>query len=180
MGAQMQQGDAGLIRTYSGIWFNVINPNFEDIRIEDIAHALSNQCRFGGHCRRFYSVAQHSVQVSQLCRPEDALWGLLHDASEAYLSDVPRPLKHLAEFKAYRVAEERLQRCIVERFGLSAVQPDNVTAADDNALMEEMCSLMSVDASLLVSPQSESSISTIKPCLPVEAEKRFLARFHEL
>ena len=75
-------------------------PNPDDIRIEDIAHALSNQCRFAGHAREFYSVAEHSVHVSQLCLPEHALWGLLHDASEAYLVDLPRPLKLLPEFAA--------------------------------------------------------------------------------
>src|ERR1017187_10636100 len=79
----------GSITTFSGIHFWPLLPNPADIRIEDIAHALSNQCRFAGHAREFYSVAEHSVRVSQLCPPEDALWGLLHDASEAYLTDVP-------------------------------------------------------------------------------------------
>jgi hypothetical protein len=72
----------GSITTFSDVRFWPLLPNPDDIRIEDIAHALSNQCRFAGHAREFYSVAEHCVRVSQLCRPEEALWGLLHDASE--------------------------------------------------------------------------------------------------
>src|ERR1700693_5499467 len=105
-------------------------PNPADIRIEDIAHALSNQCRFGGHAREFYSVTEHCVRVSQHCRPEDALWGLLHDASEAYLSDVPAPLKVLPAFKAYRAAERSLQWTIAARFEGAPEQPASITEAD--------------------------------------------------
>src|ERR1017187_4953916 len=120
----------GSITTFSGIRFWPLLPNPADIRIEDIAHALSNQCRFGGQAREFYSVAEHCVRVSQLCRPEDALWGLLHDASEAYLSDVPAPMKELPEFEAYRAAERSLQRVIAVRFGLAPEQATSVSQAD--------------------------------------------------
>ena len=65
----------GSITTYSGNLFWPLLPNPADVRIEDIAHALSNQCRFAGHSHTFYSVAEHCVRVSQLCRREDALWG---------------------------------------------------------------------------------------------------------
>src|ERR1035441_1601867 len=99
----------GSITTFSGVRFWPLIPNPADIRIEDIAHALSNQCRFGGHTREFYSVAEHSVRVSQLCTPENALWGLLHDASEAYLSDVTAPITELPQLEAYRAAERSLQ-----------------------------------------------------------------------
>jgi len=111
-------GSDGSITTFSGISFWPLLPNPDDIRIDDIAHALAHQCRFAGHTRLFYSVAEHSVRVSQLCRPEDALWGLLHDASEAYLSDVPAPLKELPEFEPYRAAERNLQGAVAQRFGL--------------------------------------------------------------
>ena len=99
----------GFIGTFSGLRFWPLDPNPEKILIADIAHALAHQCRFGGHASKFYSVAEHSVHVSKLCLPEHALWGLLHDASEAYLVDLPRPLKLLPEFAPYREAERRLQ-----------------------------------------------------------------------
>src|ERR1019366_9954250 len=91
---QTSNPDDGAIRTYSGVRFKPLDPD-PAVGISDIAHALANQCRFGGHSSAFYSVAQHSVRVSEICAAEDALWGLLHDASEAYLVDVPAPLKQL-------------------------------------------------------------------------------------
>src|ERR1039458_2829532 len=127
---QAVKPDHGSIRTYSGLIFWPLNPDPALIRIEDIAHSLAHQCRFGGHSRVFYSVAQHSVRVSEICATEDALWGLLHDASEAYLVDVPAPLKQLPAVAANRRAEQRLQAIIFERFGLPARQPKSVTAAD--------------------------------------------------
>ena len=71
----------GFIGTFSGLRFWPLDPNPEKILIDDIAHALAHQCRFGGHASRFYSVAEHSVHVSRLCLPEHALWGLLHDVA---------------------------------------------------------------------------------------------------
>src|SRR5665647_1805094 len=121
----------GSITTLSGIRFWPLLPNPGDILVEDIAHALAHQCRFGGHASKFYSVAEHSVHVSELCPVQDALWGLLHDASEAYLIDLPRPLKLLPEFAPYREAERQLQRAVAARFGLPEDQPASVTEADD-------------------------------------------------
>src|SRR4051794_32940266 len=87
------KGGYGLIITSTGKWFDVFNPNPADVDIEDIVHALSMQCRFTGHTKEFYSVAQHSVLVSLTCPSVDALYGLVHDGSEAYLSDIARPVK---------------------------------------------------------------------------------------
>ena len=92
--------------------------------------------------------------------PAHALWGLLHDASEAYLVDLPRPLKLLPEFAAYREAERRLQRAVAVRFGLPSDQPASVTEADDTMLWIEAHSLLG--------------------SMPVEAERLFLNRFKEL
>src|SRR5271165_7548492 len=89
--ADNRKGD--WIQTYTGRVMYPLDPRPEEINIIDIAHALSNLCRFTGHVRTFYSVAEHSVRVSQHCDPKDALWGLLHDASEAYLADMSRPMK---------------------------------------------------------------------------------------
>jgi sialic acid synthase SpsE len=86
----------------------------EKITIEDIAHALSNQCRFSGHVERFYSVAQHSVLVASFSK--NKLAGLLHDASEAYLVDVPRPIK--PEFPAYAEIEKNIMQVIAKKYDL--------------------------------------------------------------
>jgi len=85
--------DAAFLPTCSGRRVHLLNPSPDEIAIEDIAHALSHACRFAGHVPSYYSVAQHSVLVSELLDERTALWGLLHDASEAYLHDLTRPLK---------------------------------------------------------------------------------------
>jgi uncharacterized protein len=172
----------GSITTYSGVRFWPLLPNRADIRIEDIAHALSNQCRFAGHAREFYSVAEHCVRVSQHCRPEDALWGLLHDASEAYLSDVPAPMKELPAFEAYRVAERSLQGLIAQRFGLSTEQPrSSVTEADRAVLEIEIRDLLRpAGVQRPERPPQKNRLTIANPWQPRIAKARFLSRFREL
>jgi uncharacterized protein len=115
------------LQTVSGRWVNPFDPDPEQLDAGDIARALANQCRFGGHCRVFYSVAQHSVVVSRLVEErggdaEDAFAALMHDATEAYLGDMPHPLKHRSPLgAAFREAERDLERAIRERF---AIKPD--------------------------------------------------------
>ena len=112
------------IQTLSGRRVNPLHAAPEDIDPVDIANALANLCRFGGHSRGFYSVAQHSVIVSDLLAEqgaprEEVLAALLHDASEAYLGDLPHPIKHRSELGAvFRVAEKQLEAVINERFAL--------------------------------------------------------------
>lgn len=125
--------------TYSGVIVNPFNPCPDKILIDDIIHSLSLQCRFNGHCREFYSVAEHSVLVSKYC--DDALWGLLHDASEAYLCDIPRHIKRM--FGGYYEAEERLQKVIAEKFGLCWPMPKNIKQIDSAILLPERDALMS-------------------------------------
>jgi hypothetical protein len=168
----------GSITTYSGIRFWPLLPNPDDILIEDIAHSLANQCRFAGHSRVFYSVAEHFVRVSQLCQLGDALWGLLHDASEAFLCDVPAPLKALPAFEAYRAAECDLQQLIAVRFGLAAEQPASVTEADQAMLRIEMRDLLVAGST--GRKKAEQPLSITKPWPPRMAETRFLGRFWEL
>src|ERR1035438_4728072 len=167
------------INLFSGMRFWPLEPDPEKVCIEDIAHALSCQCRFGGHSNKFYSIAQHAVLVSKLCAPEHALWGLLHDGSEAYLVDVPRPLKELPEFAAYREAERRLQRVIAVRFGLSPEQPASVTEADDTMLWIEAHSLLGSIPDEAIR-ETRAPFEITDPLLPVEAERLFLSRFKEL
>jgi len=129
------------IQTFTGRCFWPLDPKPEEVFIEDIAHALSMTCRFAGHCTRFYSVAEHSVNVSRLVPPEDALWGLLHDAAEAYSADIPRPLKRfLTEWKPM---EDAITNVIVQKFGLPSEEPRSVKEADWRILADEQSALMS-------------------------------------
>src|SRR4051812_41614297 len=119
------------IKTFSGRFdFLKLDPN--EINIKDIAHALAHTCRFNGHCKKFYSVAQHSVYVSQIVPEVDAPAGLMHDATEAYIGDMTRPLK--AMFPEFGALEDRLWRRIAGKFGLPAELPETVKHADDLAL----------------------------------------------
>lgn len=182
------------IQTYTGLQFQPLNPRVEDIRIEDIAHALSNQCRFSGHCREFYSVADHSLWVSRVVEaPPDgclsdrrgenralALWGLLHDAPEAYLVDLPRPIKHGSEIgRMYREFEGRLMAAICERFGLPAEEPDEVKHADKRLLFTEQRDLMGRPPKAWKDP-AKPLFYYIRPLSAGAAEAMFLERFREL
>src|SRR5271165_4859950 len=116
----------GWIQTYTGKKFFPMDPKPEDICIEDIAHSLSMICRFTGHSREFYSVAQHSVYVSELCSEQWMLHGLLHDAEEAYTNDLARPIKRLKEFEFFRRAGENIQLVIRQKFKLYWVEPEEI------------------------------------------------------
>lgn len=167
----------GWIQTYTGRQFWPLQPQADHIDIRDIAHSLALQCRFNGHCRGFYSVAQHSVLVSQVVPPQDALWGLLHDAAEAYISDLPRPLKRTAP--EFRDAEERLLAVIMAAFGLQAEMPAAVAWADDALLATEMRDLMLPPPASWGLPVEPLAL-VIEPVSPERAEVLFLARFSEL
>lgn len=173
------------IETASGRRFKPLEPNAGEIVIEDIAHALSHQNRFSGHTRVPYSVAEHSVRVCELLKmwgasPEVQLWGLLHDASEAYLVDIPQPLKHTEAFAAYRVAERALMVAVCVRFGLPVKEPHAVRLADSTLLATEARDLMPYRpehwASLTTMPLPEP----IRPWHPATARAAFLAAFKEL
>jgi hypothetical protein len=126
------------------IWY-LDEPRQEDLDVEDIAHALSLLCRFGGHCKEFYSVAQHSV----LCMQQATRMGLgalaertvlLHDASEAYLVDLPRPVKMM--LPEYSFMEYRLHRLVARQFDLECPHPAYVKEIDDRMLITEQLALM--------------------------------------
>jgi hypothetical protein len=172
------------IQTFTGRPFWPLDPRPEDVVIEDIARALSNQCRFAGHTRSFYSVAQHSVLVSIHCDPADALKGLLHDASESYLSDVCRPLKVQPEMRPYREAEHRIMGVICDRFGLTHDEPASVRRADHQMLFEEKRMLLSDPPMAWGAPQGGDPPPSLHvefdPLPPTAAESSFLARFAEL
>lgn len=150
----------GVIRTFSGKIFNVFDPDPDLICIEDIAHALSNLCRFGGHTYDFYSVAEHSYRVSAEVPDALKLQALLHDASEAYLVDMPSPIKYY--MPQYCRLEDRLMSVIAGKFGFEYPLSDIVKKADkdiqqlewERFIIKERCSW--------------------SPCINTEAELLFL------
>jgi hypothetical protein len=176
------------IQTYTGRKFYPLDPDPANIDVRDIAHALSNQCRFSGHTTRFYSVAEHSVLVSRVLQrrgaaSEAVLWGLLHDATEAYLVDLPRPLKHDPEFgAAYRRFEHVLNLAVAERFGLPEYVPDSVHQADNDLLLTEKRDLLGPSPDLWYVGPGEpiEHLSLQFGPTPRGAELLFLRRYTEL
>lgn len=165
------------ITTYTGKKFYHNDPKPEDICIEDIAHALSNICRFAGHCKTFYSVGQHSISVSYHCPEEDALWGLLHDAAEAYCVDIPRPLKHSVGMESYRHIEYNVMKAVAKKFKLSPKEePLAVKQADNLLLVTEQRDLMKGKPNYAIKPLRDK----IVPLSSKEVEKLFLKRYKEL
>lgn len=132
----------GWITTRSGRKFYPCDPKADDIDIHDICHALAHICRFGAHTKHYYSVAEHSVWVSRLVLPEHALEGLLHDAAEAYIGDMCRPIKHMPFMQAYREMESKLEEVIAARFGLKYPWPDDVKHVDNVMCAVEAIALM--------------------------------------
>lgn len=112
----------GWIQLYNGEYFDFDNPRYDEISIETIAHSLSNQCRYNGHCEKFYSVGEHSVLVSDRVYELSggdyfcSMYALLHDASEAILCDLPRPLKRERDLRVYRDWEDEVQYALELRF----------------------------------------------------------------
>ncbi len=138
MNAVPRKGD--WMQTVSGRQFWPLDPRVGEIFIEDIAHSLSMACRYAGHCLRFYSVAEHSVLMTRWLQAngysqEEQLTALLHDAPEAYLVDVPRPVKpFLTEYKSI---EARLWLMVAAKFGVSPNMPSIVKFADESILADE-------------------------------------------
>lgn len=170
---------------FSGRSYWPLDPNADDIDIIDIAHALSMVCRFNGHVRSFLSVAQHSLLVSKYCLPEHAALGLLHDATEAYIGDVIRPLKKAKIMDSYEYLERRWALTIGRAFGLNgklAALPQDVHIADVRALVTEARALLPTgtdnwDPHFKV---IESFPTVIEPMTPAEAKWAFLQRYNEL
>lgn len=161
------------ITTYSGKSVDPFAMTIGDVDIVDIAHALSMQSRFSGHCSRFYSVAEHSVLVSTLVPRECALDALLHDAAEAYIGDVPGPVK--SRLREFIDLETAVFAAVAARFGIPCELLEPVKLADREALQIEMAALMP--------PRDRQSPSQHQSSLgssPDEARQRFLQRFEEL
>ena len=170
-------------RTHTGKHVHPLSPSPSEISIFDVAHALSQICRFVGHTTAFYSVAQHCVLVSEHVPQEDALWGLLHDASEAYLCDLPAPIKRDPEMSIYRIAEDRLMLAVCDRYSLPPEMPRSVKIADKVLLATEFRDVTTMDDPDWIrrecgfEPLSDYHIASWAPSF---AESMFLDRFEEL
>lgn len=172
------------IQTASGLKFPLLEIDQNSILIEDIAHALSMLCRFNAQCLRFYSVAEHSVHVSYEISPDLALVGLMHDAAEAYIGDVPSPLKeHLSKFQEI---EDHLIAAIAERFGFmmpakGGADHRELKRADKQLLVDEKAAIMAPEPEPWPSDAPPVKESGRIECWPSEiAKARFMTRFEEL
>jgi hypothetical protein len=167
------------VLTASGRRFDLLDPETAEFDIYDIAHALSHLCRYTGHCREFYSVAQHSVLVSRIVPAQHALAGLLHDAAEAFIGDVATPLKAL--LPDYREIEARIEAVVFRRFGLPLRLPDCVKQADQVLLCTELRDLMAADPSGWPANRNVQAMRVrIDPQTPAQARDEFLRTFGEI
>lgn len=165
------------MQTFTGGQFFPLDPRADEVDVRDIAHSLAMQCRYNGHTRVFYSVAEHCVLMSRVVSRENALWALLHDATEAYVGDMVRPLKrHMPHFCA---VEDQVMLTIAEHFGIDATMPPEVHRADTRILLNER-------AALFDKPAGDWGIDleplevTIQAWSPAQAEQEYLLRFAEL
>jgi hypothetical protein len=196
-------------QTYTGKRFYPNAPRTDDVDIVDIARALSMQCRFNGHIKRFYSVAEHSVLVSRIVEERysaaakgrwpydrDDPWGrakcanivlkaLLHDASEAYLGDMVRPVKMLPELEDFRRIDSDVQ-IVIEAAFVDEVPDwaDDLIKGADNDILGSEAEWLLVDGPLpyWTAPPPDPKImpAMLTECSPKEAERLFHARFDEL
>lgn len=190
------------IQTRCGVRLHILDTRPEDFKIEDIAHALSNQCRFAGHTRTFYSVAEHSVRVAlaveaklivhpvteaflemgmldhefirQLCYS-----ALMHDASDAYMLDMPRPFKYLPEFKVYKDIEHDVMSKMASAMNFSYPKPSVVGWADNVLLGTEARDLFSFNLDNW-NDRYEKLPGKIRPWSPAKAKRRFLDLYYKL
>ena len=184
------QTEQAWIKTYTGKKFYLYNPTSEMICIEDISHALANKCRFAGHSKHFYSVAQHSVLVADIVMScltnvtiaQTALYGLhglLHDAAEAYLPDVVRPLKVL--FPLFIELEHRILRIIHQAMNVPFPSPDATAAiksADNIALATEGRDLMGGTDGWAVKERPREYL--IESVDPIMSEAIFTQRWRDI
>ena len=156
-----------------------------DVSIRDIAHSLSLQCRFGGHCQRFFSLAEHSLLLSRMVGLDLALCALLREAAQAYIQDLVLPLRHL--LGGYQELSDRIWASVAKRFRLPLVLPEAIARADLRLLATEVEYLLLPTARPLLRGVAPYPLEALGLCharqlgmLPREANRRFLERFAEL
>ncbi len=166
------------IQTISGKRVNLPIPKMEQIDIEDIAYSLSMKCRFNGHTNKYYSVAEHSIRVSELVEPRLQLAALLHDANEAYLPDIPRPVKEL--LPEYKEIENLTEDAVNRKFGIVLTATDRIAIkkADNIMLATEGRDLMGDTEGwgLVELPLKD----IIQPMAKKQSQNKFLFEFYNL
>ena len=171
--------DRGLnIQLYSGKPFYPEDPREEDIDIRDIARSLSMLCRFGGHINNFYSVAQHSVELSYIVEPKNAFCALMHDSTEAYYGDMIRPLKYL--FPRFIEMEDNCWKVIAKKYGLPQKMPDDVKNNDTRICFTEKRDLLPASNGTNWGYEMSPHENKIVAHPPEVAERMFINRFEEL
>ena len=171
----------GWMRTFTGKHFRPLQPKAADVNIDDIAHALSHICRFGGHTPAFYSVAQHCVEVSWLAPESLALVGLMHDAPEAYVGDLILPIKR--QLPVWEHIETPVWCAICGKFNMLPESIAHIKPADTVALLMEVRDLFGSEA-LADMPKEYENIELpargLEPWSPRRARSEFLYRFSNL
>lgn len=173
------------IQTFSGRKLFPLKPTIDQIVLEDIAHALSNICRFGGHTRHFWSVASHSLLVSSFLEdygPTVALWGLMHDSAEYGLGDMVSPLKRQPEMQNFVLAEENFLDVVGKRFFLPPIKEcwDIVEVADKKALVTEAKFFLDNCHWIEKYEEKPDTLFNPSPEPNHKVKKNFIARFGEL
>lgn len=175
----IEQRTGDWLQTYTGRAFWPLDPRPEEVDPVDIAHALGMICRYAGHVRSYYSVAEHCVLMSRAVTPRHALWALLHDATEAYLLDLPRPVKYA--IPQYREIEDQLMAVICRRFALDPVPPAEIKEADTRILVDERHALLGPPPLPWKSTENVAALGvTIRCWTPAQAAAAWLDRFTEL
>ena len=164
------------MQTFSGRSFWALDPRPEDVCIEDIAHSLAHQCRFAGHCLRFYSVAEHSVLLYRTVPDELKKPALVHDSPEAYVVDVPRPLKRM--LKAHQALEDGVAKCIAAKLKMDTLYPPALVEYDARILLDEQKQNMSAPP-LPWNIKGEPLGVKLEFWTPQVAEIMFLSAFRE-
>lgn len=165
------------IQTFTGRQFWPLDPRPTDVCIEDIAHALAHQCRYGGHTKRFYSVAEHCCHLAAVAPPYLKLIALMHDAAEAYLVDVPRPIKK--SLAVYYDIERDIEQAVAQHFGLVWPWHPIVMDLDTRICTDERLQLMATPP-IPWSGEKPAIGVTIESLEPAIAERRFLDTFERL
>jgi hypothetical protein len=173
---RMEKGPTIMLQ--SGAWFDFSNPASSNFTIEDVAHGLANICRYAGQCRRFYSVAEHSMLVSETAVGFE-LEALLHDAAEAFMGDITRPLKQM--LPEYKNIENGVEEAILMRFGLTIPLPLGIKDADLRVLAAEQSQIMPRGTDDWAREQNVVPAPIIVRHLgPEEAKRAFLDRYERL